>query len=136
MGIIDFFFKSEPQSGQFVSEKAFKRNHAKLVSVTPHALEKLRKMNISSEKEVKLEYTFYANTLEKAGQLAFEIEKLGYTVEHSEDPDNKRLFIVTGWTTYMKTSQDAILDWTDEMCSLGHKFDCEFDGWMVDAEEE
>lgn len=131
MGLFDFF-KSKTNNGQFVSETAFNDNRDKQMQMTPQTLEQLRRLNVTSDKELKLEYFFYTNTADKAEQLASEIVKLNYTVQHGVSAGDKNLFIVTGWTTKMKMSDEVVKQWTKQMCELGYKFDCEFDGWGTD----
>src|SRR5690606_20792795 len=81
MGLFDIF-KSKTNNGQFVSETAFNNNRDKQMQMTPQTLEQLRNLNVTADKELKLEYFFYTNTAEKAEQLASEIAKLNYTVQH------------------------------------------------------
>lgn len=114
---------------QFVSETAFNSNLNNQMQMTPQTLEQLRQRNITADKELKLEYFFYTNTAEKAAQLATEIAKLSYAVEYGMSGDEEELFIVTGWTTKMKMTENVVQQWTKQMCELGYQFDCEFDGW-------
>lgn len=131
MGLFDFF-KSKTNNGQFVSETAFNNNRDKQMQMTPQTLEQLRNLNVTADKELKLEYFFYTNTADKAEQLATEIAKLNYAVQHGVSAGDKNLFIVTGWTTKMKMADEVVKQWTKQMCELGYKFDCEFDGWGTD----
>ena len=78
MGLIDIFFNIPRAKGQFVSAKAYNINRSKLLNIPSEVLEQLHNVEKQVQKEIKLEYTFYTNTAEKAGRLAFEIEKLGY----------------------------------------------------------
>ena len=135
MGLFDFL-KPKSNSGQFVSETAFNSNRDKQMQMTPQTLDQLRKLNVTADKELKLEYFFYTNTAEKAEQLATEIGKLNYIVEHGVSANDKKLFIVTGWTTQMKMTDEAVKQWTKHMCELGYNFDCEFDGWGTDPDQE
>lgn len=135
MGLFDFF-KPKPNNGQFVSETEFNKNRDKQMQMTPQTLEQLRKLNVTSEKELKLEYFFYTNTAEKAEIFATEIKKLNYSVEHGASAGDKKLFIVTGWTTKMKMSDETVKQWTKQMCELGYKFDCDFDGWGTELDQE
>ena len=135
MGLFDFL-KPKSNNGQFVSEKAFKSNLDNQMQMTPQTLHQLRKINVTAEKELKLEYFFYTNTAEKAEKLANEIGKLNYTVQHGTSASDKKLFIVTGWTTKMKMSDDVVSDWTQQMCEIGNKFDCEFDGWGTQPDQD
>ena len=72
---------------------------------------------------------FYTNDKKKAESLVKELAKLGYEGGHdiaAEAPDQ---FVITGWTIPIKMSDESVVGWTGRMCDLGHKLDCEFDGW-------
>ncbi len=135
MGLFDFL-KSKTHNGQFVTEKAFYSNRNKQLQMTPQTLDQLRELNVTVDKELKLEYFFYTNTADKAEQFATEIGKLNYSVEHGVSAGDKNLFIVTGWTTKMKMSDEVVKQWTKQMCELSYKFDCEFDGWGTEPDQE
>lgn len=135
MGIFDFL-KPKSNNEQFVTETEFSRNLENQLKMTPQTLEQLRDINVTADKELKLEFFFYTNTEVKAEQFATEIRKLNYTVEHGKSAGDKKLFIVTGWTTKMKMSDDVVKQWTKQMCELGYKFDCEFDGWGTQPDQE
>jgi regulator of RNase E activity RraB len=135
MGLFDFL-KPKSNNAQFVSETSFNSNRTKQMQMTPQTLDQLRKLNVTADKELKLEYFFFTNTDEKAEQLASEIAKLNYTVQHGVSAGDKKLFIVTGWTTKMKMADEVVEQWTKQMCELGYKFDCEFDGWGTEPDQE
>jgi hypothetical protein len=134
MGIFDFL---KPKSGnkEFVNEKAFDKNRALQMQLAPKTLEQLYKLDVTEEKELKLEYFFYTNTTEKAEQLSKELEKLNYSVHHGLSASNKKLFIITGWTNKMKMTDDVVANWTERMCEIGYEFDCEFDGWGTNPDQ-
>ena len=44
---------------------------------------------------------------------------MGYTAEHGADTEKKKLFMVTGLTTAMHTTFEAMQQWTEQMCELG-----------------
>lgn len=134
MGLFDFL-KSKSYGGKFVSETSFNINRDKQIQMTPQILDQLAKLNVTADRELKLEYFFYTNTADKALQLATEIEKLNYTVHHGVSAGDKKLFIVTGWTTKIKMADEVVKQWTKQMCELGYKFDCEFDGWGTDPKQ-
>ena len=135
MGLFDFL-KQKPKDGQYITERAFEKNRDKQMEWTPKTMEQLRKYDVTPEKELKLEYFFYTNTAIKAEQLAAEMEKLEYSVEHGDSAGDKKLFIVTGWTTKMKMENEIVIQWTKQMCELGYKFDSEFDGWGTLPDQE
>ena len=135
MGFFNFF-RQKSNNKQFVTETTFISNRDKQMQMTPQVLEQLRNLNVTADKDLKLEYFFYTNTADKAEQLATEITKLNYTVEHGISAGDKKLFVITGWTTKMKMADEVVIQWTKQMCELGYKFDCEFDGWGTEPEQE
>ena len=133
MGLFQFC-KSNSDKNTFVSEQAFADNLKKQVDMTPQTLNQLRQAGVTEDKELKLEYFFYTNSDEKAKKLADELAKLNYTVDHRLAVDSQTEFIITGWTTKMKMSEDVVKKWTKEMCELGYKYDCDYDGWGTQPE--
>ena len=135
MGLFDFLKPKQNGNNQFVTEQAFKSNLTKQMQMTPQTMEQLRKINVSADKELKLEYFFYTNTADKAKLFADEIGKLNYEVKSEQSKDDKKSFLITGWTTKMKMQDNVVADWTKEMCELGYKFDCDFDGWGTSPDQ-
>lgn len=133
MKLFDF---QKSKNGQFVTEKGFNKNRDKHMEMVPDIFEQLRKLNVTEDKELNLEYFFYTNTAEKAEQFANEIQKLNYTVEHGVSASDKSLFIITGRTTKIKMTDEIVIQWTKQMCELGYKHDCEFDGWGTEPEQQ
>lgn len=126
--------KSSSDENRFVTEQAFNDNLKKQLSMTPRTIAELRKDGVTDNKELKLEYFFYTNTDAKAKQLANELSQLSYSVDHRLAADSKIEYIITGWTTKMKIADEVVSKWTKEMCELGYKFDCDFDGWGTQPE--
>ncbi|HEY9000200.1 MAG TPA: ribonuclease E inhibitor RraB [Mucilaginibacter sp.] len=134
MGIFDFL---KPNSGkEFVNERAFDKNRTLQMQMAPKTLEQLYKYDVTEEKELKLEFFFYTNTAEKAEYFATELEKLNYSVHHGISASNKKLFIITGWTNKIKMADDIVANWTERMCEIGYEFDCEFDGWGTNPNQD
>jgi len=104
--------------------------------MTPQTLSQLRELKVDEMCELKLEYFFYTNTIEKSNELVEEIRKLNYSVQNGVSAGDKKLFVVTGWTTKMKMTNQIVNNWTKEMCELGYKYDCEFDGWGTTTDQE
>ncbi len=124
--------KEDPKAEEqpmFISEADYVQNRAKQIAMTPQTLDKLRGHDVTDESELKLKYFFYTNDKKKAKSLVKELAKLGYEGGHdiaAEAPDQ---FLITGWTIPMRMSNESVVGWTGRMCDLGHKSDCEFDGW-------
>jgi regulator of RNase E activity RraB len=55
---------------------------------------------------------------------------------HGVSAGSEKLFMVTGWTTIMKMENEILKNWTKQMCELGYKFDCDFDGWGTTPDQE
>ena len=122
------------QSKRFVSEEAFETNLETQMAMTPQTLQQLRNYNIAPENRRQLEFFFYTNTVEKAVALAAELKDRNYEVDHRPSASDAKVQLITGWTTEITMSDTAVLDWTREMCTLGFKHDCDFDGWGTNAE--
>lgn len=135
MGLFDIF-KSKSSDGKFVSEAAFNKNLKSQMSMTPQTLEQLRKINVGADKELKLEFFFYTNSLDKAAALSAELKKLNYESDHGLAAGSKTQYLVNGWTTKMKMSDQVVSNWTKEMCEISYKFDCEFDGWGTNPDQD
>jgi len=129
MGLFNFFSAKSGNQDKFLSEQDYKNKLAKQTGMTPLTLVQLRKYDVTEDKELKLEYFFYTNTIDKAGLMAKELEELDYEVTFGQSGSDKKLFIVTGWTTPIKMSDAIVLNWAKQMCETGYKFDCDFDGW-------
>lgn len=104
--------------------------------LTPQTLDHLRKISVDFDKELRLEYFFYTNTLEKAEHLVDEIRKLDYQVKHDVAAGDKNLFVVSGWTSKMKMDNEVVKQWTKQMCELGYQYDCDFDGWGTEPDQD
>ena len=99
------------------------------LDMAPQTLSQLRECGVGEDKELKLEFFFFTNTAEKAEYLGKVLVDKGYSCEFGESADNKDIFVTTGWTGPIQMSHENIIEWTGEMCVIGHRNDCEFDGW-------
>jgi regulator of RNase E activity RraB len=127
MGLFSFFGKKD--SIQFVSGEAFEEKSAIQLNMLPVLMGKLRELNVDEDRELMLEFFFYTNTHQKAITFAQELSNLNYQVKYGVSEGDKKLFIITGWTIKIKMKDAIVATWIRQMCSLGYKFDCEFDGW-------
>jgi hypothetical protein len=113
MGIFDAF--KSGHAGQFVKDSKHNDNTNMQVQLVPEVLNQLRNIGIDSDKKLKLEYFFYTDSLEKAAQFANHLQHMSYSVDFGKSASDKKSFIVTGWTTEMKTDRrnGAGMDETD-----------------------
>jgi regulator of RNase E activity RraB len=132
VGLRDMFGRS---SRRFWSEEAFQRQTANQVSMVPETLGQLARLGVTADDRLKLEYFFYTDLPEKGSALAGDLDALGYEVQHGPSAADRRRLIVTGWTTSMTMSTDVVQSWARQMCDLGFKHDCEFDGWGTTPEQ-
>lgn len=135
MGFFDLFSTKQNSDKKFVTEDSYKKNKANQVKMAPQTLKQLKDLGITETKELKLEYFFYTNNIDKAKNLVDEIQKMNYTVEYGKSAGDKKLFVITGWTFRMAMADSVVIDWTKQMC-VGYKFDCEFDGWGTEPDQE
>ena len=136
MGFFDIFSTKQTPDKKFVTEDSYKRNRDNQVRMAPQTLKQLRDLGVTETKELKLEYFFYTNAIDKAKSLAKYIQKMDYTVKYGKSAEDKDLFVITGWTSKMAMSDYTVIEWTKQMCDLGYKFDCEFDGWGTEPDQE
>ena len=134
MGLFEVFKKKI--HGQFVTEKQFQNNAEMQVELAPQTLNQLRELGVTADKELKLEFFFYSNKIDKVEKLSDELNRMNYKVQFGQSESYKKLFISTGWTTKMKMDNGTVTSWTREMCELGFKFDCDFDGWGTTPEQD
>ena len=137
MGFFSTLFGCKPGDGDgcFQTEDAYTQNRARQLTMTPQTVAQLRKLGVTNESQLKLEYFFYTNTKQKAVALAQALSDLGYTGSYDHSASDKKQFIVTGWTLPMKMDDQTVIDWTGRMCDAGHSHDCEFDGWGTNPKQ-
>ena len=120
---------------RFQTDEAYAQNRARQLTMTPQTVSQLRKYGVTDDSRLKLEYFYYTNTKEKAAALAQELADLGYTGSLDHSASDRKQFVVTGWTSPMRMDDHTVLDWIGRMCDVGHKHDCEFDGWGTNPKQ-
>ncbi len=96
MGFFDLFSTKQNPDKRFVTEDSYKKNKDNQVNMAPQTLKQLRDLGVTETKELKLEYFFYTNSIDKAKNLADEIQKRNYFVKHGKSAGDKKLFVITG----------------------------------------
>lgn len=114
---------------RFIDEQAHEENRRGQLAMSPATMAQLRAYDVTPETRLRLEFFFYTNTAAKGRSLAQRLSDMGYDATHRRAAQDKRLHLVTGWTTPLTMSDQAVTDWTERMCNLGYECDCEFDGW-------
>ncbi len=125
----------EPKDTRYVTEEAFKNNSSKQVEAVSTVLGVLRKHSLSDINLRSLEFFFYTNNIEKAKLLAVELQKKEYSATYRKSGSDNKSFVITGWTRKISIVDSALAAWAKEMCELGYKYDCEFDGWGTDIDQ-
>ncbi len=105
---------SEENPGKYISEQQHKDNLSNQLLTSPEIVEQLRGYGITEDRECRLEYFFYTNTVEKAGALKSELTGLGYETEFKESADNKKIRIVAGATVPVMMATEKVLEWTEK----------------------
>lgn len=120
---------------KFISEKEHKINNASQVAMSPQTVEQLRGYGVTKEKRLKLEFFFYTNTTDKAASLNNELSCMGYQSDYGEAAHDKKIQVVTGWTSQIQMTTETVIEWTKLMCNMGFKHDNKFDGWGTNPEQ-
>ena len=103
--------------------------------MAPQTLEQLRGYDVTSKSSLKLEYFFYTNSADKASAMTSVLEPLNYTASFQQIEPEDEIYVITGWTIPMRMDEPTVVGWTGEMCRLGYKHDCSFDGWGTNPEQ-
>jgi hypothetical protein len=99
------------------------------MNMTSGIIPMLRQIGIDDSKELQLEFFFYTDREEKAAALATELRSMGYLPEFRHPAPGSSMYLITGWTGKIQMHEERILKWAREMCDIGSKYDCDFDGW-------
>lgn len=129
-------FLKPKQKKQFVSEMDSIINQDKQFRLATESLVRLRDAAVEEEDELKIDYFFYTDTLEKSQKIEKEIRKMNYVVSQGIAPHDKNLFVISGRTTEIRMMHEALKKWVEEMCVLGYKYDCSFDNWRIVHQEK
>jgi regulator of RNase E activity RraB len=121
---------------RFVPKDAYVENLKKQTSMSPETLKELRQIGVTKQTQLRLEYFFYTNDKQKASKLSEELLQMGYSGVHRPSASDAKTFVITGWTTKMTMDESTVVSWTKQMCELGFKHDCDFDGWGTSPEQE
>jgi hypothetical protein len=99
-------------------------NLAKQIAMNAQTWEKLRKLGVTEETDLRLDFTFVASTPAGAAKLvALLKDETDYDVSARE-------LTVSGTTQTTQVSLPILDQWVDWMCAAGDQSDgCVFDGW-------
>ena len=122
------------QNTYFMAD-AHAKNLGKQTSGAAEILGQMRKGGVTADRELALDIYFYTDTGENASNLAAALNDKQYAVKHGPSVSDPKVFSVTGETTKMKMDETVVVDWAREMCELGFRHDCEFDGWGVNPKQ-
>lgn len=88
-------------------------------------------------REQEVDFFFYAKTRSAARNLATALKEMEYDVSFGNCPGGGPRFLITGMTTKMRMDDRTLQLWTEKMCGLAERYDCQFDGWgtMADLED-
>lgn len=129
LGILNIFQTKEKR---FVTEGAFRSNLKNQSEMNRQLLLQLRKQNVTEEKQCRIEYFFYADKEANGKELCRALISIGYTSSCKVSSGDKRLFVINGWTNKITMSDSNLSGWSERMCTIGYKYDCDFDGWGTD----
>lgn len=119
----------------FVSDRDYQQNRERQAQLIPLLLAQLSDNGITAVRQLRLEFYFYTNKLEKAQLLSDELKTLGYDATANQTGIRKSPYIVTGLTTPVQMDEVSVIQWDRLMCDVGKKHDCEFDGWEVTPDQ-
>lgn len=129
MGILHILKRKRTK--QFVSEINFSTNRGRQSHLAIEKLVNLREANVEEDDMLKIEYSFYTDTVEKAQELIKALKHLDHNVNKIADSKNG-VFIVKGISTPVRMMHEVLRKWALDMCDLGQKNDCNFEEWEIE----
>lgn len=129
MGILHLLKRQRKK--QFVSEINFSTNRGRQSHLAIEKLVNLREANVEEEDMLKIDYYFCTDTVEKAQELIKALQHLDHSIENKISDSKKGVLIVKGTSTPVKMMHEVLRKWAFDMCDLGYKYDCNFDGWEI-----
>jgi regulator of RNase E activity RraB len=125
------------EKGQFQTKIDVERNKNRQRYGASRVLEVLGTLTDLEDKELPVEFFFFANNQQKATDLAKVLSKMGYTVYSCTTcTHDKSLYSICGCTPKMKMADKFMSNWAEQMCKLGFEHDCKFDGWGTSPDLE
>lgn len=97
-------------------------------AMVPITIGHLLNYEVRSGDQLQIEFFFYGTDLEKAKLLADALQK-EYGYETYEIHETHGKWSVMGLTTPIPILTEMVQEWAVEMCTLGDRFEFEFDGW-------
>lgn len=129
-------FLKPKKKKKLVSKNDFNANLVKHYRLATESLVSLRDAGIEEEDELRIDYVFYADTIQKAQTLEEQIQKKGFTASFEVALQDKNLFLISGKTGKIKMMHESLSKWVTEMSELGYEHDCIFDSWSIDSESK
>ena len=122
-------------NSRYVNEHSFQGNRAKQTAMSPLTVAQLRQHGVTDQATLELEVFFYTDTEAKSTALAASLKALNYDVQIGASSGEGQPYIVTGQTIPIAMDEHSVVEWTDQMCRIGYKHDCLFDGWGTNLEQ-
>ena len=116
---------------RYITQSKMVENMEEQVKMCRETLGQLYQLNLTPKDKLKLEFFFYTDEKSQAELLASELTALGYRAK-SRLATNGNEYVVNGWTVPIQLEQGQLESWVKQMCELGYKHECEFDGWGTD----
>ncbi|MBZ4033739.1 ribonuclease E inhibitor RraB [Flavobacterium sp. 17A] len=128
MNILSFL---KPKKKRTLSENDLNANLDRHYRIATESLVSLRDIGVEEEDELKIDYFFFSDTVEKAQILETEMKNMDFIVNYGTASHDKSLFVISGRTKKIRMMHESLSKWVTDMCQLGHKYDCTFDSWKI-----
>lgn len=136
MWLFNLFQKgSKANKGIFVKKNEYKRNLTLQKKMSIKTIQQLENSLNGQVDRLNLEFFFYTNNQQKAEKLQEALLSIGYFSKIQKVSNEESVHLITGWSSKILLSRNVILAWVTEMCEIGFRNDCDFDGWGASGEE-
>src|SRR4030095_801388 len=115
---------------RFFTEDQFKSDLAKMEIFNNEKLKQLSQYGVTDGSGISMDFYFATDDSLKAQQLAEELESLNYHANRIHpSSNNKNLWVLSASSSRVNMDIQLLNTWTQSVCSLGYKHDCECNGW-------
>lgn len=113
------------------SSDPYEQNKQHQVQMSELTLQAVVQM-VGTEKPLPVRAAYFGKDLEKVKWLAATMNKRGYNAAIEPAVDSPGEYHVTVQVPPMKMELSSVQKWVAEMCDLGSKQECMFDGWQAE----
>jgi hypothetical protein len=113
----------------FFTEEIYKTEIA--LEVNQDVLQRIYSSKVTTDDKLPIEFFYVSDNIDNIFDLQKHLNIQFADNEHLKVQPYKNLFELSGITSPIQMSLEAVNIWNQLMWDLGYEFDCKLDGWQV-----